>query len=219
MLDAPQTLEQRLAAGPVPVDEAVRIVWALCDRFEKQGKAETMGDVSPARVTLHGRVVEAKVPDAAPVAGYSAPERASAGPTPRSDMYAMGRLLVHLLFGRPDSDGPFPPEASHLQVVAQRCLQPNPADRYANLTELKRALVRLDKTLVSGPRLVATQELLVRDMLGPWKLEGLLGQGSMGTVYRGRHQALGRLAAIKVLRPEQYQSPELGSASSRKPAR
>lgn len=201
------TLEERLREGPLPPDEAVRIVWALCDRFEK-GKLETLGDVAPDRVTLYGRQVEAVVPDALPVLGFSAPERSTTGPTPRSDVFAMGALLARAMLGRQFDGGPLPANAAHLQAVIERCLQPDPARRFANLSELKRALVRLDKTLMSGPKLVAEQAF-TRTSLGPWTLEGVLGQGSMGTVYRAKHQALGRLAAIKVLRPEQYQNPEL----------
>ncbi|MBE2253308.1 MAG: protein kinase [Myxococcus sp.] len=202
------TLEERLKNGPLPTDEAVRIVWALCDRFEKSGKAETLGDVTPKRVTLYGRVAEVSVPDSTFMLGYSAPERASSGPTPRSDVYAMGALLVHALTGKPFDGTPLPPSANHLVAVVERCLQPDPAARFANLSELKRALVRMDRTLMSGPKLVA-EAAMTRTSLGPWNLEGLLGEGSMGTVYKARHQALGRLAAIKVLRPEQYQDPEL----------
>ncbi len=206
--DSRMTLEQRLVSGPLPVDEAVRIVWALCDRFEKSGKAETLGDVSPARVTLYGKVPEVSVPDARFLEGYSAPERRASGPTPRSDVYAMGALLVHALTGKPFDGTPLPAAAAHLTPVIERCLQPDPAGRFANLSELKRALVRMDRTLMSGPKLVE-QTRLTRTSLGPWNLEGLLGQGSMGTVYKAKHQALGRLAAIKVLNPEQYQNPEL----------
>ncbi len=205
--DGRVTLQQRLSSGPIPVDEAVRIIWALCDRFEKSGKTETLGDVTPSRVTAYGRVVEVAIPDAAPVAGYSAPERARSSPTPRSDVFAMGALLVHLISGKP-YDGTYPPNATHLHPVLSRCLAVDPSQRFANLSELKRALVRMDKTLMSGPK-SAGDKVFSRTSLGPWQLEGLLGQGSMGHVFRAKHQALGRLAAIKVLRPEQYANPEL----------
>jgi serine/threonine-protein kinase len=206
--DARVTLQERLSQGPLPVDESVRIIWALCDRFEKLGKTETLGDVAPSRVTLVGKAVEASIPDARPVLGYSAPERTSSAPTPRSDVYAMGALLVHLVTGKAYDGSPLPQAALHLQPVLEKCLAKEPPARFANLSELKRALVRMDKTLMSGPKATA-EKAFSRESLGPWQLEGLLGQGSMGHVFKARHQALGRLAAIKVLRPEQYANPEL----------
>ena len=45
----------------------------------------------------------------------------------------------------------------------------------------------------------ATPPLQVGDTLGPYVLERLLGEGTMGRVYQGRHQRLGRQVALKVL--------------------
>jgi len=37
--------------------------------------------------------------------------------------------------------------------------------------------------------------------IGPYELEGILGRGGMGTVYRGRHTDTNQHHAIKVLAP------------------
>ncbi|MFT5300072.1 MAG: serine/threonine protein kinase [Mariniblastus sp.] len=39
------------------------------------------------------------------------------------------------------------------------------------------------------------------EKIGPYKFQGVLGRGGMGTVYRGTHESTGELVAIKVLAP------------------
>ncbi len=45
------------------------------------------------------------------------------------------------------------------------------------------------------------------DSIGPYKFQGILGRGGMGTVYRGRHEESGELHAIKVLAPTYAHDP------------
>ena len=51
--------------------------------------------------------------------------------------------------------------------------------------------------------------LQVGDSLGPYVVEELLGEGTMGRVYRGRHQRLGRMVALKVLHDQLIQDKGL----------
>lgn len=51
--------------------------------------------------------------------------------------------------------------------------------------------------------------------LGPFFIEGHLGQGAMGTVYRARHVKTGKAAAIKVMLEQITQSPNLAARFER----
>ncbi len=55
----------------------------------------------------------------------------------------------------------------------------------------------------------ATQGLVGARLDGRFQVEALLGQGGMGTVYRGTQVSVGRPVAIKVLRPDVAQSEDL----------
>ena len=50
-------------------------------------------------------------------------------------------------------------------------------------------------------------ELARGEMLGPYRVEGKIGQGGMGVVYRAWDTRLDRRVALKVLRPEQVGDP------------
>ncbi len=47
-----------------------------------------------------------------------------------------------------------------------------------------------------------SEDSLLGSEFGPWILERLLGEGAMGQVYVARHRKIGRITAVKVLRPE-----------------
>ena len=46
-------------------------------------------------------------------------------------------------------------------------------------------------------------------VVGGYRITGLLASGGMGQVYRARHEVLGKLAAVKVLRSQLSSSEEL----------
>lgn len=45
------------------------------------------------------------------------------------------------------------------------------------------------------------------DVLGPYDLVEVIGDGSMGVVYRAVHRAIGRQVAVKILKPERARDP------------
>ena len=64
-------------------------------------------------------------------------------------------------------------------------------------------------SIVSPPPEDATPALQVGDSLGPYVVEQLIGEGTMGSVYQGRHQRLGRQVALKVLHAHLIQDKAL----------
>ena len=56
--------------------------------------------------------------------------------------------------------------------------------------------------LVSSTEEAPTDQIIGQTLDGRYVVEGILGQGGMGLVYRARHAMLGKALAIKVLKPE-----------------
>lgn len=61
---------------------------------------------------------------------------------------------------------------------------------------------------VSSRRAPVQVEGLDLERIGPFSIEGVLGEGSVGKVYLGRHSESGSQAAVKVLRPETAEDEE-----------
>ena len=106
-----------------------------------------------------------------------------------------------------------------LLPVIERCLSRDPYQRFANPGELARSLSHSGTPVAitcAAPEPTAPPPLLaeasdtekVGDVLGNYRLERLLGEGSMGRVFLARHTRLGRTAAIKVMRLEYARNPQ-----------
>ncbi len=163
--------------------------------------------------------------------GFAAPELAQRKePTPLTDIYSLGAVLWACLTGAAPTDYDvdklprLPESEEHLEPVLKRALNRDFSKRYFTASELARALTKANGTLVPPEQKSRATDMALpqveappapgevqtsRAMLGPYEIVKLLGEGSMGQVFLGRHKALGRQVAIKVLRPEQYRRGDL----------
>src|SRR5687767_11558824 len=66
----------------------------------------------------------------------------------------------------------------------------------------------LDELSRSSPPTMAPHMFAAGSKVGPYEVLGLLGEGGMGQVYRGRDPRLGRDIAIKVLAKDALQDAE-----------
>src|SRR5262249_9020407 len=55
----------------------------------------------------------------------------------------------------------------------------------------------------------AAAQLAAGRMVGEYRIEGIIGEGGMATVYAAIHPVIGKRAAVKVLRPELCADPQL----------
>ena len=80
---------------------------------------------------------------------YMAPEQVRGGEVDhRADIYAFGLILRRMLERRPQQDATV---REALDDIVSKCLQPDPADRYATVQQLRAALDRLDANGVRLP--------------------------------------------------------------------
>jgi serine/threonine protein kinase len=156
-------------------------------------------------------------------AAYMAPEQAAGKKEigPACDIYALGAILYEMLTGRPpflaDSwqqtieqvlhDEPAPPARLHpgvppdLETICLKCLEKEPAGRYASAGELADDLARFieGKAVLAVP-LSATERLARLAAADGYQLAGEIGRGPRSTVYRARFGALPQPVVVKVFR-------------------
>jgi len=151
----------------------------------------------------------------------------------RAEVFALGVLMYEALEGRPpfvddegdpwargmDSLSSFRGPSVALMGIVERCLSQDPRNRFAGPAELARSIASgwsPAAAVSTGVKAVEDSEAgepkaereQVGELLGSYRLEKLLGEGSMGRVFLARHTLLGRTAAIKVMRPEYAHAPQ-----------
>ncbi len=171
-----QTLEERLASGPLEVSEALTIAGSVAGILAAVHQTGLVhGNLVPANVVLGSggvRLTDVGLwvlrdhpavdvfPDAL---SYAAPERASGGPaTPATDMYALGVMFAACLSGiaaggsagaAARADLPGDAAAADLASVWAACLALDPQDR----PSAAHAAAMSQQLLTAGPRAPAAR--------------------------------------------------------------
>ncbi|MGV3619709.1 MAG: protein kinase domain-containing protein [Archangium sp.] len=210
------TLDEALRSrGAFSPDEAVPLIAAVAQAIAAaHSRGVLHGDLSTSWVTLKHAPTGWQVKVAGFGLGMLSAFTGGPRPTIATDVSALGGHLHEVLVGKKPEGrvGALPANALHLTAVVNKGLGLDAAGRYRSATEFEGALADANRTRVSGGVVVPAQPrrsgVTVRT-LGQWQLEKLLGEGAMGQVFLARHALLGRQAAIKVLRPEQYQREDL----------
>lgn len=173
-----ETLERRLEAGPLEVDEAIAIAIMVADGL---GEAHRSGivhrDIKPSNLVVNpqgtvkivdfgiARSDESKLTRTGLKMGslpYMSPELLAGEPaSPQSDVWALGVVLHEMLTGRrPRSGDPSslrePGAAARIperiETILSRCLAPDPGRRYADASALLVDLLKAQKSSLERRR-------------------------------------------------------------------
>ncbi len=158
-----ESLDKILAAeGPQPEDKVIEWAKQLCDALgylHSQKKPIIYRDMKPANVMLKpegnikiidfGIAREYKEQNLADTTvlgtkGYAPPEQYSGQTDPRSDIFALGMTMHHLLTGVDPRNGePYAPVrqwnpdlSEGIEAIIDKCVQPAAENRYQNCSEL-----------------------------------------------------------------------------------
>ena len=126
--------------GPLSLQEALRFSAEICDALDYAHlRGVIHGDLHPSNVLVTRQGI--KVLDFG-----LAKTDAGGADGPRSDIRAFGNLLYEMLMGRPVPENRRPIEPPALETVLSKCLEPDPAQRWQSVSELKPALAAVPKS-------------------------------------------------------------------------
>lgn len=183
-----EPLTTLMAAGPMPVEEVVRIGRAAAAALERSG---IHGELWPSAITVDGEeigITPSGAADRNRWGQYAAPERILGKPaTAASDIFSLAAILFHALAGRPPfrgdnpsavmlaacTDAPLDLRATRsdvpiaLSTAIYRGLAKDPSQRHASMKDFREALDVEPPARAAWPGrriLVADDDAPVRDL-------------------------------------------------------
>jgi eukaryotic-like serine/threonine-protein kinase len=199
--------------GPPRVSDLCPLTSDLCPKIVDFGLAKRLDSASTA-LTHDGAVLGTP--------SYMAPEQAAGRVRdvgPATDVYALGNLLYEMLTGRPPFrggswsetirqvlndeppilNGLRPDVPRPLETICLKCLEKDPAARYATARELADELERfLDGRPIIAAPLGETERLARLALRDGYEIVGEIGRGPRSIAYRAHDGALKQPVVLKV---------------------